>query len=82
MHGAVVDKYAPRQWLPHERPMLPGSASTPLHRPLRRVQYAIVGVVVALTGGLGNALITANLQYLQGPLGAYAYEMACCRPPS
>jgi len=32
--------------------------------------------VVAFTGGLGNALVTANLQNLQGPLGAYAYEMA------
>lgn len=76
MHSTVADKYAPRQWLPHERPMLPGSASTPLHPPLRRVEYAIVGTVVAFTGGLGNALITANLQNLQGPLGAYAYEMA------
>ncbi|MFT3755200.1 MAG: MFS transporter [Pseudoxanthomonas sp.] len=73
---AEPDHYAPRQWLPHERPALPGSASTPLHAPLRRVQYGIVGVIVALTGGLSNALVTANLPYLQGALGAYAWEMA------
>ncbi|MFT4257072.1 MAG: MFS transporter [Pseudoxanthomonas sp.] len=70
------DRYAPREWLPHERPTLPGSASTPLHAPLRRVQYGAVGVIVALTGGLSNALVTANLPYLQGALGAYAWEMA------
>ncbi|MFT3761401.1 MAG: MFS transporter [Pseudoxanthomonas sp.] len=73
---AERDRYAPREWLPHERPTLPGSASTPLHAPLRRVQYGVIGVIVALTGGLSNALVTANLPYLQGALGAYAWEMA------
>nr|WP_218619930.1 MFS transporter [Xanthomonas campestris] len=55
---------------------MPGSASTPLHPTRRRIQYGLVGVVVALTGGLSNALVTANLPYLQGTLGAYATEMA------
>nr|WP_180337150.1 MFS transporter [Xanthomonas hortorum] len=55
---------------------MPGSASTPLHPTRRRIQYGLVGVVVALTGGLSNALVTANLTYLQGTLGAYATEMA------
>ena len=73
---SVSDKYVPRQWQPHERPTLPGSASTPLHPTRLRVAYALVGVVVALTGGLSNALVTANLVYLQGTLGAYAAEMA------
>jgi len=72
----VSDTYVPRQWQPHERPTLPGSASTPLHPPSRRIAYALVGIVVALTGGLSNALVTANLVYLQGTLGAYAAEMA------
>ncbi|MCC4600865.1 MFS transporter [Xanthomonas melonis] len=70
------DKYAQRDWQPHERPTLPGSASTPLHPTRRRIQYGLVGVVVALTGGLSNALVTANLPYLQGVLGAYSTEMA------
>jgi len=72
----VSDKYVPRQWQPHERPTLPGSASTPLHPTRLRIAYGLVGVVVALTGGLSNALVTANLVYLQGTLGAYAAEMA------
>ncbi|WP_338334619.1 MFS transporter [Xanthomonas euvesicatoria] len=70
------DKYVQRDWQPHERPTLPGSASTPLHPIRRRIQYGLVGAVVALTGGLSNALVTANLPYLQGTLGAYATEMA------
>ncbi|MFC0155907.1 MFS transporter [Xanthomonas dyei] len=72
----MPDKYAPRDWQPHEKPTLPGSASTPLHPTRRRIQYGLVGLVVALTGGLSNALVTANLPYLQGSLGAYATEMA------
>ena len=36
----------------------------------------MVGVLVAITGGLGNALVIANLQYLQGALGATTAEMA------
>jgi MFS family permease len=42
----------------------------------RRIAFALVGIVVALTGGLSNALVTANLPYLQGTLGAYAAEVA------
>ncbi|MFP3345166.1 hypothetical protein R0J87_22050, partial [Halomonas sp. SIMBA_159] len=72
----MSDKYVPRQWQPHERPTLPGSASTPVHPTPRRIAFALVGIVVALTGGLSNALVTANLVYLQGTLGAYAAEMA------
>ena len=72
----MSSRYTPREWLPHERPTFPGSPSTPLHPVRRRIQFALVGVVVALTGGLSNALVTANLLNLQGTLGAYAWEMA------
>lgn len=68
-------RYVPRQWAPHERPAFPGSPSTPHHPALRRLQFAAVGVLVAVTGGLGNALVMANLPYLQGHFGAYAWEM-------
>ena len=70
-----MDVYAPQAWLPHERPLLPGSPSTPLHSDRRRLAYLIVGFIVALTGGLGNALVTVNLPYAQGSLGVYAAEI-------
>ncbi|AZF27502.1 MFS transporter [Pseudomonas sp. R2-60-08W] len=71
-----MDKYTPHAWQPHERPSLPGSPSTPLHPTHKRWLFALVGVLVAITGGLGNALVIANLQYLQGALGATTAEMA------
>ncbi|WP_434698419.1 MFS transporter [Pseudomonas sp. D1-1] len=71
-----MDHYTPRAWQPHERPTLPGSPSTPLHPTPKRLAYALVGVLVALTGGLGNSLVIANLPYLQGSLGATTAEMA------
>ncbi|WP_085656572.1 MFS transporter [Pseudomonas sp. B11(2017)] len=71
-----MDHYAPRNWQPHEKPSLPGSPSTPLHSNPKRLAYALVGLLVALTGGLGNSLVVANLPYLQGALGATTAEMA------
>jgi len=71
-----MNEYTPRHWAPHERPALPGSPSTPLHSTGKRWAFAIVGVIVALTGGLGNALVVANLPYLQGALGATTAEIA------
>ncbi|AVB19635.1 MULTISPECIES: MFS transporter [Pseudomonas syringae group] len=72
----MTDKYAPRDWAAHERPTMPGSPSTPLHSGARRWAFALVGVIVALTGGLGNALVVANLPYLQGALGATSQDIA------
>jgi MFS family permease len=70
-----MDVYAPQTWLPHERPLLPGSPSTPLHSTPRRVAYLLVGFIVAITGGLGNALVTVNLLYAQGSLGVFQAEI-------
>jgi MFS family permease len=71
----VSDKYAPRDWHPDERPTLPGSPSFPQGRPMwLRVTYLLVGILVTLTGGLGNSLVTVNLINLQGTLGAYSTE--------
>ncbi|KGS15010.1 Transporter [Pseudomonas coronafaciens pv. garcae] len=72
----MTDKYAPRDWAAHERPTMPGSPSTPLHSDARRWAFALVGVIIALTGGLGNALVIANLPYLQGALGATSQDIA------
>lgn len=63
-------------WAEHERPALPGSASMPAHRPAERVAYAAVAVLAGLTGGLGTALMTANLPALQGALGLQPAEAA------
>lgn len=69
------DDFTPRQWEPSERPSTPGAPSTPLHSTPKRWAYGIVGLIVAITGSLGNALVIANLINLQGTLGAYAAEM-------
>ncbi|WP_297840145.1 MFS transporter [Pseudomonas sp.] len=71
-----MNEYTPHNWAPHERPSIPGSPSTPLHSTGKRLAFAVVGVIVALTGGLGNALVVANLIYLQGSLGATTEEIA------
>src|SRR5471030_179425 len=70
-----MDVYAPQKWLPHEKPLLAGSPSTPVHSLPRRVAFLIVGLIVAITGGLGNALVSVNLPYLQGSLGVYSSEI-------
>jgi len=61
---------------PHERPTMPGSPATPDHPNKRRIAYAAVGVLVALTGSFGNAAVSANLQGLQGSLGVTPTEAA------
>ena len=71
-----MSKYAPREWAPDEKPMLPGSPSTPAHPTPLRFAYLFVGILVTLTGGLGNALVAVNLVNLQGALGAYSTETA------
>ena len=70
------DPYAPREWQPHEKPALLGSPSTPEHSTPKRVAYGVVGLLVCLTGALGNAVVTANLQNLQGTFGAWSTEIA------
>ena len=56
-------------WEEHEKPTLPGSASMPHHRPAVRAAYALVALLVGITGGLGNALVSVNLATIQGQLG-------------
>jgi MFS family permease len=61
---------------PHERPMLPGSPATPDHPVRRRVAYAAIGVLIALTAGLSNGLLIANLPQIQGAFGLTSVEAA------
>ncbi|USX28024.1 MFS transporter [Oxalobacteraceae bacterium OTU3CINTB1] len=37
--------------------------------------FFVIGFIVAITGGLGNALVLVNLPYLQGSLGVYSAEI-------
>lgn len=53
---------------PHERPTLPGSPANPDHPGRRRACYIAIGLLIGLTGGLGNALVTVNLPFAQGTL--------------
>ena len=69
-----MSKYAPREWHPNEKPLMPGSPSTPEHSTPKRFAFLLVGILVTLTGGLGNALVSVNLVNLQGTLGAYSTE--------
>jgi MFS family permease len=69
------DEFRPREWHPDERPTMPGGPSFPKHSPARRAAFFLVGTLVTLTGGLGNALVTVNLVNLQGTLAAYSTEV-------
>jgi len=61
---------------PHERPMLPGSPATPDKSLPLRLAFAGVGLLVTLTGSLGNAVVTTNIQSLAGDLGVTTNEAA------
>lgn len=64
------------QFKPHERPVIPGSPFNPDHPIERMWAYGAIGLLAGLTGGLGNALVTANISYFQGTLGLTAREAA------
>ena len=64
------------QFKPYERPVIPGSPFNPDHPRGRMWAYGAMGVLAALTGGLGNALVTTNLAYFQGTLGLTSREVA------
>jgi len=63
---ATVPDY---QFAPSERPSMPGSPANPAHPNGRRAAYFAIGVLIGITGGLGNALVSVNLNFAQGTLG-------------
>ena len=66
----------PPDWEEHEKPALPGSPAMLSHAAWERVCYALVAILVGITGGLGNALFTANLPTIQGQMGLTSSEAA------
>ena len=52
----------------HEQPFMIGSPGVPDHPTRRKVFYTLVGIVLALTGGMQNGLLIAGLPQLQGAL--------------
>ena len=75
MQSPVYLRPSPK-WEDHEKPALPGSPSMPYHPPMVRLCYGLVALLVGLTGGLGNALFTANLPTIQGQMGLTSAEAA------
>ncbi len=63
-------------FLPHEIPAIPGSPGSVEHQTRHRIAYGVIAVLLGLTGGFGNALISANTYTLQGALGLDPAEIA------
>ncbi|MEQ5843949.1 MFS transporter [Paraburkholderia acidicola] len=59
---------------PYERPMILGSPASPDHPAPRRYAYFAIGCLICITQGLGNGLVSVNLNYAQGTLGLYSDE--------
>ena len=74
--GPVILLRRPPDWAEHEKPALPGSPAMPHHLPWVRVCYGLIAVLLGLTGGLGNALFSANLPTIQGQMGLTSVEAA------
>ena len=59
-----------------QRPALPGSPGFSDHPLGRRAIYGVTAVIIGITGALGNAIVAANLPYIQGSLGLDISEVA------
>ena len=66
LSGAGASMAGTYRFKPHERPAIPGSPFNPEHPVARMWAYGAIGVLAGLTGGLGNALVSANISYFQG----------------
>src|SRR3984957_13847794 len=75
MTVGVFDK-EPYGFGPEERALVAGGPARPPHALWRRWLYGALGVLLGLSGGLDNALVTVNLPYLLGALKADASEAA------
>jgi len=76
LQGRGASAVADYVFKPHERPTLPGSPANPDHPTSRRLIYFVIGCLIGVTGGLGNALVAVNLNFAQGTLGLNTDESA------
>ncbi|WP_206119814.1 MFS transporter [Rhizobium laguerreae] len=60
----------------HERPVVAGSPAAPEHVLTLRIAYALVAILVGLTGGLGNALVMVNITELKTGLALSSVQAA------
>jgi MFS family permease len=74
IHGFLSEEHW--TFAAHELPALPGSPGSPDHPFERRIAYGVIGVLLGLTAGFGNALISANTYTLQGALGLDPAQIA------
>ena len=63
-------------WTEEEKPTLPGSPAAILHSPTKRFLYFFIGLFIALSAGLSNGFITANLPAIQGEYSLTPLEAA------
>ena len=66
----------PYDFGPDEQAFIPGSPGRPEISRRRRAGYFLVGLILLLTSGLANALVSVNASYLRGSLGASSQEIA------
>ncbi|MDO5769012.1 MAG: MFS transporter [Psychrobacter sp.] len=62
------------EFKPHEKPMMVGSPANPDHPTSRKFWYVVVGILIGLTAGFQNGLLTANLSQIQGEFGLTPVE--------
>jgi len=63
-------------WEPHQRPLMPGSPSTPLHSNPIRLAYALVAVLVGLPVVLATRYSAPILPALPGAGGGWQSDVA------
>ncbi|WP_043976579.1 MFS transporter [Novosphingobium sp. P6W] len=59
---------------PEEKPLFPGAPYSPRHSGKNRAIYAFSAFVMAMGSGLGNGLITSNINSIAGDMGLYVVE--------
>ena len=75
-HTVGIFEEEPYDFAPGEQAFIPGSPGRPQQPAGRRLLYFIVSLILLLTSGLANALVSVNATYLRGSLGADSQEIA------
>ena len=75
-HTVGIFEEEPYDFARGEPAFIPGSPGRPQQPAGRRLLYFIVSLVLLLTSGLANALVSVNATYLRGSLGADSQEIA------